>query len=324
MSGAIPDKIDVPTFDRSDKLRNLMRWEPITAENVVAKLSGASEHAICDFKVCYDFQNDPTKRFEIAKDVCAFANHLGGTIIVGAKEGRGDRLGLIDNFLPLTSPTPTELVKEVDRVIRNLCLPVPVADAVSIELDANQLNEILRREASATTIVAINVEPTLSGPIGCLACVEHSKVCKEAGTVCKCTGMKVPDARRFPIRAVEGADLLRPDQIARRMNVNERRALLDLQPIEDEKQILVWFNSGTSHQRQAIPCRISKLDPEIMICVFQGVHIPDAPKAEVPLVFIRAIWPSSVGWNVAIDGSAFDGAGNDRQGFALSVARIDS
>jgi len=308
-------KIDVPTFDGSGKFGNPMRWEPITPQNVVAKLSGASEHAICDFKARYDFQNDPTKSFEIAKDVCAFANHLGGTIIVGAQEGKSERLNLIGAFLSLTNPTPSELVKEVDRVIRNLCLPVPVADAVPIELGANQVKEILRREASATTIVAINVEPTLSGPIGCLACVEHSKACKAAGTVCTCTGTKVPDAWRFPIRAVEGTDLLRPDQIARRMNVNERRALLDLQPIEGEQQILVWFNSGTSFQREAIPCRISKLDPEIMICVLQGIHIPDAPKAEVPLVFVRAIWRSSEGWNVAIDGSGFDGAGKNRQGF---------
>jgi hypothetical protein len=159
-----------------------MRWEPISPENAVAKLSAASEHAICDFKARYDLVADKTKIFEIAKDVCAFANHLGGTIIVGAQEGKGDRRGLIEAFLPLVNPTAGELVKEVTDATRRLCLPVPIADPVTIELDAAQVQTILRREAAATTIVAINVEPTLSGPVGCLACVEHSKTCRQAGT----------------------------------------------------------------------------------------------------------------------------------------------
>jgi predicted HTH transcriptional regulator len=69
-----------------------MKWEPINPENVGAKLSKASEHAISDFKTTYD-TNDPTKSFEIAKDVCAFANHLGGTMLVGVREGSRDRKG---------------------------------------------------------------------------------------------------------------------------------------------------------------------------------------------------------------------------------------
>ena len=292
-----------------------MRWEPITSENAVAKLAGASEHAILDFKSRYDFVSDKTKSFEIAKDICAFANHLGGTIVVGAEEGKGVRRGLIAAFFPLTNPAPGELVKEVDRVIRNFCLPVPIVNAVSIELDAGQVKAVLGREAAATTVVAINVEPTLSTPIGCLSCVQHSNACKQAGTACVCAGNVVPDAWRFPIRAIEGTDLLRPDQIARRMNVTERRALLDLQTIEREEKILVWFNSGTSFQRQAIPCKITSLDPTIMACVLEMVHVPDAPKAEVPLFFVQAVWRSSQGWNVAVDGSAFDGFGAEREGF---------
>jgi hypothetical protein len=292
-----------------------VRWEPTILENAVPKLSTASEHAILDFKSRYDFLGDKTKSFEIAKDICAFANHLGGTIIVGAQEGTGAKRGRIAAFVPMTNPGPGELVKEVDRVIRNYCLPVPIANAVTIELDAAQVEVILGRPADAATIVAINVEPTLTVPIGCLSCVEHSRACKQAGTTCSCAGNVVPDAWRFPIRAIEGTDLLRPDQIARRMNIAERRALLDLRALEGENKILVWFNSGTDFQRQPIDCRITKIDPSLMVCVLELVHLNDAPKAEVPLTFVRAVWTSSAGWNVAIDGSAFDGAGAQRQGF---------
>jgi len=293
-----------------------VRWEPITPANAVAKLAAACEHAVLDLKVRYDFVRDRTKSFEMVKDVCAFANHLGGTIVVGAQEHTGERKGQIAAFVPLVKPTPGELVKEVDRVIRLYCLPVPIANAVIVELDATQVKAVLGREAGSATIVAINVEPALDTPVGCLACVEHSRACSRGGgQACDCAGNAVPDAWRFPIRAIEGTDLLRPDQIARRMNVIERRALLQLHAVQDEEQILVWFNSGTSFQRRAIPCRVSALDPTMMVFVLELVAIVDAPRAEVPLVFVRAVWRSSGGWNVAIDGSAFDGAGTNREGF---------
>ena len=296
-----------------------MRWEPITSENAVAKLAVASEHAICDFKEKYDTKSDPRKVFELAKDICAFANQLGGTIVVGAIEGKGERKGMIANFAALTSPTPGEFVKYVDNALA-LCFPPPIANAEPIALSVDQVKEILGREGPATTVVAINVRPMLNAPVGCLGCSDECDRCIEArktdpSVVCTCKGKKIDHSYRFPIRRVERTDYLRPEEIARAMNVAERRALLELEPLTGEQSILVWFNSGTSFQREAILCQIVKLDSTIMVCVLQLVHLAVARKAEVPLVFVRAVWQSSNGWNIAIDGSAFDGAGDARQGF---------
>jgi hypothetical protein len=97
-----------------------MNWAPLTASNVVEVLKVACEHAVFDFKQRYDTA-DPTVPFEIAKDVTAFANHLGGTIAVGVIEGSGDRRGRAAQITPLTAPTPGALITGIDRAIKLPC-----------------------------------------------------------------------------------------------------------------------------------------------------------------------------------------------------------
>jgi hypothetical protein len=286
-------------------------------------LSVAHEHAIFDFKSKYE-TSDPTTPFEIAKDVCAFANHLGGTILVGACEGKGTKLGRIVRFGELTDPSPRELVKEVDRAISLYCRPVPIVDVIQIPLDAAQVAQILDaaqvaqilgRSISTTLVVAINVPPMLNTPVGCLSCSDECKQCKDAGQLCACKGKPIADAFRFPIRTIETTRFLRPDELARTMNVIERRALLDLQAIQGEEKILVWFNPGDKMRHSAIPCIIESLNSEIMVCTLKCLFATPPRSAEIPLTFIRATWKSSAGWNVAVDGIAFEGSGHTRQGF---------
>ena len=281
---------------------------------MVARLSVASEHAFSDFKRRYD-TTDPAVPFEIAKDICAFANHLGGTIVVGAIEGKGGQRGRIANFAPLVAPSPGDLVNEVDRVVRMLCLPVPIANALEIPLDETQVEAILGRIGPATSIVAINVPAEFNTPVGCLTCATTCKECEVASQRCSCNGKTIPEAYRFPIRVIEGTRNLRPNELARTMNVVERRALLELQAIATEKVVYVWFNSQSGFQRQVSPCEIVSIDPAIMVCVLRLVHVGPPNTAEVPLTFVRATWRTSNGWNVAIEGSAFDGAGDKREGF---------
>lgn len=296
-----------------------MRWEPITPENVVAKLCGASEHAISDFKLKYE-TNDRSKRFEIAKDVCAFANHLGGTIIVGAKEGKGSQRGQIETFVPLTDPSAGELVTVVDEAVKLYCLPVPLANAQEIVLDDAQVTAILRRPGSATSIVAINVQPALNTPIGCLTCSDECKECKTSGAKCSCKGKQIDHAYRFPIRTIESARYLRPDELAKTMNAIERRALLELHAIESEPTITVWFNRGSGTKTAPRLCQIERLDPELLICVL-GDRAPggrdgrDTRSVEIPLTFVRATWRTSAGWNVSIDGIAFEYVIDRREGY---------
>jgi len=45
-----------------------------------------------------------------------------------------------------------------------------------------------------------------------------------------------------------------------------------------------------------------------MVVSLQLNSDPDL-RAEIQLAFVRATWPSSAGWNIAIDGSALAGSG---------------
>lgn len=291
-----------------------MRWEPLTSANVIAVLSAATENATLDLKSTYNTTSDRTAPFEIAKDVCAFANHLGGTIVVGVYEGKGPDCGRVVAFAELVDPSPGDLVKQVDRAIRLYCLPVPVADAIPIRLDAQEAAKVLGRAAQPSTVVAINVPPMLNTPVGCLSCASGCKRCKDDGQICTCNGELIPDAYRFPMRVIETTRFLRPDELANVMNINERRALIELSNLTENPSINVWFNSQSGFQRGRTPCSIVSIDPMLMVCVLRLVHFPEC-KAEVPLRFVRAAWDSSEGWHVAIDGSAFDGVGSDRSGF---------
>lgn len=269
-----------------------MNWSPLTATNVVEVLTVACEHAIFDFKQRYDIA-DATVPFEIAKDATAFTNHLGGTIAVGVIEGSGERRGRAAQFAPLTAPTPGQLIAAVDRAIKLYCLPVPIVDAVEIPLTAEQVAAVLGRLGPATSIVAINVQPSLNTPVGC--------------SVCDKNGTKIDHAWRFPVRTIESARFLRPEEIAMTMNVNERKALLQLQQLTGEAKLTVWFNTQAGTRGVSRPCRIVALDPQIMICTLQMLTGDDEKAlAEIPLTFVRACWQTTVGWNVAIDGIAFE------------------
>lgn len=81
-----------------------MRFVPITATNAATALVAAHERSVLDFKRTYDF-GEPSTVYELAKDVAAFANHLGGTILgffrltggsdrgIDRRSGRGRRCG---------------------------------------------------------------------------------------------------------------------------------------------------------------------------------------------------------------------------------------
>jgi hypothetical protein len=289
-----------------------MRWEPITPDNVVVRLSVASQHAISDFKATYDVAADPTKSFEIAKDVCAFTNHLGGSIIVGAHEGTGARKGMIGKFEELKKPNPGELVKAIERAVRLYCAPLPSVNAIIIPLEVAQVEKILGRSGEpATTIVAINVDPGLNTPYGCRACSDECKECKTASQPCSCKGKEIGDAYRFPIRVIEGARFLRPEELGKFMNVAERRAMLDLLRLADEPKITVWFNPGNATRGVSRPCKIVNLDMSLMACTLELLYTrdkdePNPYRADIPLLFVRATWRSQEGWNVAVDGIAFE------------------
>lgn len=171
-----------------------MRWTPMTQNNVADLLLRAHERTTLDFKEVYDLSDldkDDT-RFELAKDIAALANNVGGTLLVGAVEDR--RTSRIARFDSIQDPA--RMIKTIDEG-SGFCLPVPLAQGVIVELDPDEQQRILRRPGVQhdVTLVAVNVPPYLNGPVAVKVWDGKRK------------GASIADAYRFPLRGAEGTPL---------------------------------------------------------------------------------------------------------------------
>ncbi|MBK6940906.1 MAG: ATP-binding protein [Planctomycetes bacterium] len=86
------------------------------------KPGSSSENETLDFKCAFSDRED--RAFEMAKDVAAFANSVGGTILVGACEDRDTRTLRI--YKPLDAQMAAHAEREYEAAIRALCKPVPL------------------------------------------------------------------------------------------------------------------------------------------------------------------------------------------------------
>jgi schlafen family protein len=86
---------------------------------------------------------------KIAKHVAEFANHLGGTLLIGAKE-EGGRIGY---FKTLNAQDETAVRKRISDAVEQHCNPLPLFESVPVSHDGG-------------FFVAVNVPPVLGGVVG--------------------------------------------------------------------------------------------------------------------------------------------------------------
>ena len=90
-----------------------------------------------------DFKAEPSDdSFEIAKDVAAFANAEGGTILIGAR-GKGEFLA---KYEPLTTGQASDAQRLYEQSVRDRCGPRPMVNVSPIPKDDG-------------IVLAVNVEP---------------------------------------------------------------------------------------------------------------------------------------------------------------------
>jgi hypothetical protein len=97
----------------------------------------ANETRTIDFKA--EPADDP---FEIAKDVAAFANAEGGTILIGAK-GKGEYLA---SYEPMTTTKASEVQRSYNNAVKSRCRPDPFFNVVGLPKDDG-------------VVLAVNVSP---------------------------------------------------------------------------------------------------------------------------------------------------------------------
>src|SRR5690349_6921556 len=99
--------------------------QPIRNEIDLPKEGISYEVLNLEFKETFN----PEDRQEMAKDVAAFANAVGGTLLVGAI-GQDERLA---QYKPLPHLHADRILRSFNEAVRDLCLPKPIIEVLPIQ-----------------------------------------------------------------------------------------------------------------------------------------------------------------------------------------------
>jgi hypothetical protein len=175
---------DVPTFI------------PLTKPQLLPAVGQAIERPVMDWKV-----KTAAFQFEKAKDVAAFANHLGGTLLIGAHELNGQ----LQAYVGMTSADAGKLRDDYSKAVADRCQPRPAIDFEEYDDPSDR----------SKRIVAINVQPSLN-LVGVK--VNGDKTNEGYGGA----------AYVFPVRSGTDARNLEPGQLAMFMTPQIRRVVVML------------------------------------------------------------------------------------------------
>jgi len=269
-----------------------MTWTPILSP---AQLVGIHESSVFDAKQTYDLTLAETP-FEMAKDVAAMASAMGGTVLVGAIEGRDATKGRIVAFKDVTDSG--KLIAALSQAVARRCRPLPVFNPIELRIDRTAQRAILAREPASESVnlLAINIWPLPSGPVG----VEASDA----------RGQILEFAYRFPLRRGEKTEYLRPEELALHLSPHERRIAILLRQIPNtdrlaeapvEVRLFDLRVHPAAQHFQGRKVKLVAIDDHFQHAVLDDVA---NRRANVPFTFIKTIWQSSDGdWCLHVDGT---------------------
>ncbi|MEZ4365814.1 MAG: hypothetical protein R2939_05950 [Kofleriaceae bacterium] len=259
-------------------------WTPWSQANALEQFANAHEKLSLDLKQTYELRK-PGQKYEIAKDLAAFANVLGGTLLLGAKEGKdaaGRPTGRTAEFHTLANAA--ELIRAAADAAA-LCRPAIVVAPEEIRLTAIEAKSITGRDEGDVLLLALNVSASLTPPVGIL--VEDTA-----------------DAYKFPFRTLERTRYLEPDELVLHMNSHERRMMLVLAKIPANQAVRFWDRTPISGLSPVRTGTIEHLDPDNLIVKLVPTPPSQHPFAHVPLAFITAVWRDEQSrWNITINGA---------------------
>lgn len=182
------------------------------SKNIVLK--NTQETIFLEFKQAINLENKHLKTRlaeELACDICQFANTLGGSILIGVKEGKGKISGLSVATCFVNVSNLEEVRIFINDKVRNFYYPSSMNyDIVAIEIKHN------------ISLLAINIYPLTNN----VACVFSPSS---------------PDYLRYPFRTEFGKKYMRPYEVEEKMNNRTRGLYLQLLNIwrrDKEIQIL--------------------------------------------------------------------------------------
>jgi hypothetical protein len=219
-----------------------------------------------------------TSTFEMAKDIAAFANHLGGTLLIGAIE-QGE---VLRQYHGVPSKITGQVITDYQTAVANRCWPRPVIDP-----------ELYQHPSDSTkNIIALNVQPSLDLVSVSL---KGDKAFEGYGG----------DAYVFPVRSGNLTRYLIPGQIAMFMTPQIRRVAVMIARIPShatvnivEERINTFKGTRTlqSHER-----RFVTLSEEDNLVTFLDAA-PSEAAHHIPLDLIRSVYRDANGkWQIVTD-----------------------
>jgi hypothetical protein len=151
---------------------------------------------------------DPTNEFELAKDVAAFANHLGGELLVGANE----ESGIVGEYDGLSLSFATHLKGRYSQAIEQRCFPRPLFDFDLFPSPDREDKHVL----------VVYVAPYVGGQLVGVAVFKDEQNDKYQG-----------HSYVFPVRVGTDCTWVRPDQLLMFTDQRIRRTFIQLSLIRE-------------------------------------------------------------------------------------------
>jgi hypothetical protein len=274
-------------------MRVLTNWKDLQA------LVGiTSEDTSLDFKETFDPSKGNKGGIELAKDVVALANVLGGHVLVGVStEMNATRC---TGFHGIDKDLAAKVTKVFEEQVRDRCRPTPVFNVRLIDLPN-----------APRVVVIVTVEPSPVAPIG--VCLRQ-----ESG------GHLVDKGWVFPYRVGSLTEYLHPDQFGVYESMSARRAAAFLNSIPTTERTSVnlrWvvgtvptgsgYGDGQARHFESLTVKFDRVDLLGNVASFTELRGsgPErfGPPVSLPLDQIQTVWRKTKGretsWEVSLIGS---------------------
>jgi hypothetical protein len=250
------------TYQRIERCEDLPPAGPLNARS--------RERDDLDFKTFVDKRT----MYEHAKDVAAFANFLGGVLLIGA-----------DNK---TNPTVLAYPGVVGQTVADVATIYEKAGAMCSP--PQNVNAVPMKDPSGTDIVAVNVDPSV-----------HQLVASPGG-------QKEGHLWRFPIRRGSQTTDIVPEDLPMYMNQPVRRAYLMLAsiPVRQREQVKVYCPDdhevlgGRLTRTRVLDLRLAEVPPGHNFLV---VGRSPSSTCRIPLGDVVDVWEEAEGqWAIKVSG----------------------
>jgi hypothetical protein len=183
-------------------------------------------------------KDGPVDLREVAKDVAAFANALGGVILVGADEDK--KRGLLGQYRRLTAEEAKATRDACGEAVETLCSPKPMFEMVNVPSDAG------------VVVVVVNVWPFPGQAVGVRT---------------------EPNGFSFPVRTGADTIFLLPEQLPMLMLPELRRVVTLLRAIPEGATIAYNHTAGQEVHSRPRFVRVDERDNVVRLISEGGTSI---------------------------------------------------